>query len=472
MRDFPVYIAGEPLAGSSQLAVVNPYTQQQAYSTFWASAAQLEQATRACVAALPVTTTLPTWQRADVLDAIAAGIAHRAEELTTTIVNEAGKPYQYARAEVTRATSTFREAAAYVRTHAEEMLPLDQSPGNNGRLGLVRRMPIGPVLCISPFNFPLNLVAHKLAPAIMAGCPFLLKPAPRTPITASILTEIILAAGYPPQAVNLLHLPNELAQQAVADDRFALLSFTGSEAVGWALKQAAGRKKVLLELGGDAAVIVCPDTDIEKAARECAIGAYAYAGQICISVQRILIEKRVYAVFKEAFLQAIRTLPVGDPANGTTVVGPMIDSANVHRVVRWLAEARGMGAEVHGGEMIDADANLIQPAVLEQLPRNSSIAQNEAFAPLCELIEYEDLPDAIDKVNASQFGLQAAIYTDSQSAIRAAWEGLQVGGLIVNAAPTLRIDAMPYGGIKQSGLGREGPRYAYEEMTEPRLLVW
>lgn len=471
MKTYNLCIGGQWVPGGKPLPVINPYTGASIYETQWATAAQVEQAIAHCAAAAPITFALPVYKRYEILRNLAALIRVYADELSNLICQEAGKPIQYARAETARAEMTFSLAADYLRATEDALLRLDLAPGHEGRLGLVRRFAAGPVLGFSPFNFPLNLVAHKIAPSIMAGCPFVLKPAPRTPITALRLAELVLQAGYPAQAINVLNFDNTLAAIALTDPRFAVFSFTGSVAVGWQLKASAGKKKVILELGGDAAAVITPDADLPYAARQCAQAGYAYAGQVCISIQRIVVHQRVYAQFCELFLAEMAKLESGDPARPDVVVGPLIDKLNYDRVLAWTQEARDAGATVTGGAT-EPEHNLVKPIVVQKLPRNSKIATNEAFAPLVELISVPDMDAAWAAVNASSFGLQAAIYAKDEAVIKQAFNNLQVGGIIVNNPPSLRIDSMPYGGVKDSGFGREGVRYAYEEMTEPRLLVW
>lgn len=471
MKNYSFCIGGQWQKGDKPLSVINPYTQNAEYETSWASAAQVEEAISQCAAAANVTATLPSYRKYEVLRNLAALIRVHQEELAEIIRVEAGKPIQYARAEVARAEMTVGLSADYARAYEDTLLRLDIAPGQEQRMGLVKRVPVGPVLCFSPFNFPLNLVAHKIAPAMLAGCPFLLKPAPRTPITALRFAELILQAGYPPEAVHVLPFDNALAAQAVADPRFAMLSFTGSAAVGWQLKQQANKKKVVLELGGDAAAIIANDANLTLAAKHCAQAAFAYAGQVCISIQRIIIETSVYQTFKDLFLAEVQQLAVGDTALQATVVGPVIDAGNYNRVLNWVDDARKSGAIITGGKT-DAAHNIIHPVIIENMPRTTLIANNEAFAPIVELISVPNLDAAWAAANNSAFGLQAAIYTQNETTIKTAFANLHVGGIIVNNPPSLRIDSMPYGGIKESGFGREGVRYAYEEMTEPRLLVW
>lgn len=472
MSSRPFYLQGKPISAGNVLEVLDPYTQRPIGSCYQAGPAHLEEALASLESAQKQTETLPLYRRQAVLRAIASGIEARASDLAHTIVLEAGKPIQFASAEVSRAAATFNFAADYLGSVREELLPLDLAPGHEHRMGLIRRVPVGPVLGISPFNFPLNLVAHKVAPAIMAGCAFLMKPASATPLTALMLAEIVLEAGYPPAAVSFLPFPGRYGDQLVGDPRLALVSFTGSDAVGWPLKAKAGKKKVTLELGGDAAVLIAEDADLDHAARQCAVGAFAYAGQVCISIQRIVVVEGVYDAFRERFLEQVEALQVGDPHDPKTRSSALIDTQNYQRVEAWLEEAVAAGATYARRGARIPEQTLIHPTVLENLPRSTTLAMHEAFAPVVELIRVPDILAGFHAVNASRYGLQAAIFTHREDYLRQAWQQLAVGAVIANASPTLRVDAMPYGGVKDSGFGREGTRYAYEEYTEPRMLLW
>jgi glyceraldehyde-3-phosphate dehydrogenase (NADP+) len=387
------------------------------------------------------------------------------------VVTEAGKPLLFARTEVGRAADTFRYAAETLRSHTGELLNLDLRPGLEQRLGLVRRFPAGPTLCIAPFNFPLNLVAHKLAPCVMAGNSIVLKPASTTPLASLALGQLLLQAGWPPAALSVVPAPGRLMDPLVQDARYRAVSFTGSGEVGWRIKELAGRKKVILELGGDAAAIVLADAHLPTAAQACAIGAFGYAGQVCISVQRIIVEDAVYDEFSSLFRAATQALPVGNPALPETVVGPMIAPQEAQRTLAWLTDAQTQGASVWGGSYHEPN-NLVQPAVVEHLPATALLHGREAFAPIAELIRVPSPAAAFARANASPFGLQAGVFTASQARLKEAFFALEVGGVVANDVPTFRLDNMPYGGVKASGFGREGVRYAYEELTEPRLLVW
>lgn len=467
----PLLLAGAKATGTDRLTVAHKHTQAPLAEVHLAGPDQLEQALAGLARGQVAAAALPRYARIEVLRKVSGGLLAQADELTQLIIDEAGKPRRYAEAEVRRAAQTFHLAADYLASERQELLPLDLGPGLEGKRGLVGRVPIGPVLGIAPFNFPLNLVAHKLAPSLMAGCAFLLKPASATPLSALRLGELILEAGYPPEAVNVVPFSSRHGNAVVADPRTSLFSFTGSPEVGWPLKALAGRKKVVLELGGDAAALIAEDADLDAAAASCAAGAFAYAGQICISIQRIVVVQAVYAAFCQRFLAAVDALPVGDPNLAATVCGPLIDRANYDRVAAWLSEAETAGTHIlRRGARVEAH-NLIGPTVLAEMPRRTIIAQNEAFAPLVELIRVPDFAAGLAAVNASRYGLQTGVFTQRLDYLKSAWATLEVGAVLANEAPTLRIDAMPYGGVKDSGFGREGTRYGYEDYTEPRLLL-
>jgi glyceraldehyde-3-phosphate dehydrogenase (NADP+) len=412
----------------------------------------------------------PAHRRSSYLRAIAAGLEAGQEELAETIRDEAGKPIRLARIEAARAVTVFNLAAEEAGRIHGELLEFDQVPGGDDRLGLVRRFPIGPVAAISPFNFPLNLVAHKVAAAIAAGNTVVLKPASQTPMSAVQLGRIALEAGLPPGVFNVIPCKATQADPLVVDPRLRMMSFTGSAEVGWALKARAPRRRVTLELGGNAAAIVEDDVDIEEAAGKLALGAFMYAGQICISVQRVFIQERAAARFYDAFLaQTSRCIPCGDPGDEKVLCGPMIDSANADRILEWIDQAKGAGGKLLREPR--RDGNVISPTVLTQVPPELPIVAHEAFGPVVVIETYRGLGPVLAQINSSIFGLQAAIFTNRLDKVTRAFAEIEVGGLIHNDYPTYRVDPMPYGGVKESGTGREGPRYAIEEMTEPRLLV-
>jgi acyl-CoA reductase-like NAD-dependent aldehyde dehydrogenase len=468
-KNYPFFVAGKWVSEGRPLEVASPYDGSPAGVTSWATAEQLEQAIRASVSAFETTKRLPAYERQRVLRAISDSIAARREEFARLMALEAGKPIKTARAEIDRAVFTFAVAAEESVRIGGEWLPMDLQASTAGRMAIVRRFPLGPIAAITPFNFPLNLVAHKAAPAIAAGCTMVLKPAPTTPLCALLLTEIVEKAGWPAGALNTLSLSNEDAARMVADDRLKLLTFTGSGAVGWALKAKAGKKKVALELGGNAAVIVHGDADADFAAERCALGGFSYAGQSCISVQRIFVQRNVEEKFTASLLSRVSKLKAGDPLDEATDVGPMINEDAAKRAAAWVDDAAKSGAKILAGGK--RNGAFMEPTVLSHTKPDMRVNCEEVFAPVVVVEPYDDFTDALRRVNDSPYGLQAGLFTRDAKLIFQAYEDLEVGGLIVGDMSAFRIDHMPYGGVKDSGLGREGLRYAIEDMTEPRLLV-
>ena len=413
---------------------------------------------------------LPAHRRAEILVRVAGALGRRADEVARQLSAEAGKPLKAARVEVARAMSTYTMAAVEARTLAGEMVPMEGSQAGEGKLAFTLRLPIGVVGAISPFNFPLNLVAHKIAPALAAGCAVVLKPASQTPLSALLLAELESEAGLPPGWLNVLVGPSaEIGDVLVEDERVKLITFTGSGAVGWKLAERAPKKRVNLELGNATPVIVEPDADVEDAAARLAANAFSFAGQSCISVQRIYVHEDVYEDFKARFLPRVQALAVGDPADEETDVGPLISSDDRDRVLAWIREAEAAGATVlTGGDLV---GDLLRPTVVERPPDDAKLSCEEAFGPVCTLAPYDDLGEAIGRANATRYGLQAGVFTGSlATALRVSRE-LEFGGVTINEAPTFRADQMPYGGVKDSGNTREGPAWAVREMTEERLVV-
>jgi acyl-CoA reductase-like NAD-dependent aldehyde dehydrogenase len=428
-----------------------------------------EAAITAAVKAFGTTRRLPAFERQRVLRRVAEDLAHRKEEFARTIAQEAGKPIKTARTEVERAVFTFTVAAEESTRIYGEFIPLDWQEFTAGRWAITRRFPLGPIAGITPFNFPLNLVAHKVAPAIASGCSMVIKPAPQTPMSALLLAESIQQAGWPDGALNVLPLSNEDTSILVTDDRLKMISFTGSAPVGWDIKRRSGKKKVILELGGNGAVIIHKDADLSYAADRCVAGAFNYAGQSCISVQRILVERSVQGKFIELLLARVRKLKTGDPLDDSTDLGPLIRESDAIRAVDWIQEAVRAGARLLAGGQ--RKGTLLEPTVLSGTRPDMKVNCQEIFAPVVTVEAYDDFGEALRQVNNSPYGLQAGIFTRDAKLLFNAFEDLDVGGLIAGDVPTFRIDHMPYGGIKESGLGREGLRYAIEEMTEPKLLV-
>ena len=463
-------LATDTQAVSEQLEVSNPYDGSVVGRVPLAGAAGFDRAADAAVAGAARMARLPVHERAAILMRVSAAITADRDAIARTLAAEAGKPIRDALVETDRAAMTFQVSAEEARRLSGEVIPMDLAPHGEGRLGIVRRFPIGPVAAISPFNFPLNLSAHKLGPAIAAGNSIVLKPATKTPLSALTLGRLLDAAGAPEGAVQVLPMAREVGDRLVTDERFRLLTFTGSSPVGWAMKARAGRKKVILELGGNAGVIVNDDADVAFAAKRVAAGGFGYAGQSCISVQRVYVHDRVFDAFAAALVALVENLKVGDPLDSSTDVGPMIEESEAERIDAWVKDAVGAGARVlTGGRRLGGA--MYAPTVMADVPSDAKLCAEEVFAPLVGLYRVSSLDEAIAAVNRSRFGLQAGLFTRDLPGTLLAYEALDVGGVIVNDVPTWRIDHMPYGGVKDSGLGREGPRYTIEEMTEPKLLV-
>ncbi len=469
-KPHPIFLAGRWVESSDRLEITNPARPDQpAGATFNASPEQYDEAVEAAVKAFETTRHLPAYERGRILRDISAGIRARREELGRLISLEAGKPIRDALIEVDRAVLTFRLGAEEAERMVGEVIPLDLMPASKDRVGITRRFPIGPVAGISPFNFPLNLAAHKISPAIAAGNSIVLKPPSKDPLTMLTVAEIIDAAGVPEGTVSILPMTRELGDRMVEDERFKLLTFTGSPSVGWRMKERAGKKKVVLELGGNAGVIVDKTADLDWAVKRILVGAYTYAGQVCISVQRIYVHDDVWEAFMERLRAGAAQLKVGDPLDPTTDVGPMVDANAAARTQRWVDEAVALGGKiVLGGK---ADGTYFQPTILTDVPLEAQVCSNEAFAPLAVVFRFSDFDDAVRGVNDSFFGLQTGVFTSDLAHAWRAFHELQVGGVIVNDVPAYRIDHMPYGGVKDSGLGREGLRWAIEDMTELRIMV-
>ena len=413
---------------------------------------------------------LPAHRRAEILEAVARLLVERHDELARTISAEAGKPMKAARVEAERAVSTYTHAAVEARKLAGDVVPMEASASGVGKLAFTLRAPIGIVGAITPFNFPLNLVAHKVAPALAAGCAVVLKPAAQAPLAALLLAELELEAGIPPGWLNVVvGRASEIGDVFVEDERVRLITFTGSAEVGWKLRERAARKKVSLELGNATPVIVEADADVDETASKLAANAFSFAGQSCISVQRIYVQRAAYGDFVGRFLPKVEALKVGDPAEEDTDVGPVIDEDARERIVSWIEEARAGGAAVlAGGEVVDG---IIQPTVLADVTPQMKVSCAEVFGPVCTVTPYDSLEEALSLANGTEYGLQAGVFTSNLKTALAASAALEFGGVTVNEAPTFRADQMPYGGIKASGNTREGPHYAVREMTEERLIV-
>jgi acyl-CoA reductase-like NAD-dependent aldehyde dehydrogenase len=463
-----LFLDGEWVETGEWVEVASPYDGSLVARVAKAGAAETRAAIDAAERAMR--DPLPAHKRAEILVRVAGALGKRADEAARQIAAEAGKPLKAARVEVARAMSTYTMAAVQARTLAGEMVPMDASQAGEGKLAFTTRVPVGVVGAISPFNFPLNLVAHKIAPALAAGCAVVLKPASQTPLSALLLAELEHEAGLPPGWLNVLVGPSsEIGDVLVEDERVALITFTGSSQVGWGIRERAPRKRVNLELGNATPVIVEADADVDDAAARCAANAFSFAGQSCISVQRIYVHEEVYDAFRDAFLPRVEALKVGDPSDEDTDVGPLISDSERDRVLAWVEEARAAGATILTGG--DLDGELVRPTVVERPPADSRLACDEAFGPVCTLQPYATLDEAVRLANATRYGLQAGIFTSDVKKALAATRALEFGGITVNEAPTFRADQMPYGGVKDSGNTREGPAWAVREMTEERLVV-
>jgi glyceraldehyde-3-phosphate dehydrogenase (NADP+) len=462
-------VGGRAVLTGDAIEIRSPYDSSLVAVVHRAGPAEVEEAIALAAEAFGETRRLPSWKRAEILETISARLRERRDELARVIALEAGKPIAIAGVEVDRAAFTFKVAAEEAKRIYGEVVPLDWVPGTEGRTGHVHRVPLGPIAGITPFNFPLNLVVHKVAPALAAGNPIVVRPASQTPVSALELGGIVVESGWPAGGIAVVPSSTDVAAALVEDDRIKLLTFTGSPAVGWDLKGRAGRKRVTLELGGNAGVIVNADADVPYAAERVAWGAFVYAGQTCISVQRVLVHADVHDAFMEELLARVSALRTGDPLDEETDVGPLIDEGASARVSEWVEEALAGGATALAGG--GHEGTLWEPTVLVGVEETMRVSCREAFGPLVVVSSFEDVGEAIAAVDRSEFGLQAGIFTRDWPTIRRAFDEIEVGGLVVNDVPTFRIDHMPYGGVKQSGFGREGIRYAIEEMTELRLLA-
>lgn len=468
---YPYYLANEAVQANHDLEVTDKYTGAVATRVAMADAAAIDAGIAAAVNAQAAMARMAPYERQAVLQHCVARFRERFDELALALCIEAGKPIRDARGEVTRLIDTFRVAAEEAVRIGGEVMNLEISARARGYRGFWKRVPIGPCSLISPFNFPLNLAAHKIAPAIAAGCTWIMKPASRTPVGALIMGEVLAETGLPKGAFSILPAHREGADLFTEDDRLKLLSFTGSPDVGWALKAKAGRKKVVLELGGNAACVVDADQAdrLDAVVERLVFGAYYQSGQSCISVQRIFVHDAIYEVLRERLVAAVGALPMGDPREESTFIGPMISVGEAERLERWIARARHEGARVLCGGR--REGAMLEATLLEDVPFDVELNCEEAFGPIAVLYRFSDFEKVLETVNDSRFGLQAGIFThDLRKAMRA-WDVLEVGGVVINDVPSWRVDNMPYGGVKDSGLGREGVRFAIEDMSEIRLLV-
>ena len=470
LGEFGILLGGGTQRTGASFEVRSPYDQSLLAVVDNARPQDIERAIAGAASAFNLTRALPSWKRSAILEAVAAALIARREEFARIIALEAGKPIRTARLEVDRAAFTFKVGGEEARRIHGEILSLDWLPGTENREAHIRRVPLGPIAGITPFNFPLLLVAHKAAPAMAAGNPIILRPGPRTPVSALKLGQLIVDAGWPNDGIAVFPCSIEDTARLVEDERIKLLSFTGSAAVGWGLKGRAGRKRVTLELGGNAAVIVHADADVAYAAERVVLGGFSYAGQSCISAQRIYVHASVYDAFAADVVRRANLLVAGDPMREDADLGPVIDGVAADRIGTWIEEAKAAGARVLAGGT--RDGSVWRPTVIEGAPQAARVNCAEVFAPLVSLTKYDDVHQAIAAANSGDFGLQAGIFTHDDRIITAAIDGIEAGGIMINDTSTFRVDHMPYGGVKQSGFGREGVRSAIEEMTETKLVAY
>ena len=465
----PYYLANQAVFANEDLEVLDKHTGEVAWRAAQADDSIVDEAVAAAVKAARPMAELPAYKRRDALLHCVERFREREEELIEVLIVEGGKVRRDAKGEVTRLIETFQVAAEEATRIGGEVIPMDISPRSEKYTGMWKRVPIGPVSFITPFNFPYNLVAHKIAPAIAAGCPFILKPAGKTPVGALLIGEILAECDLPEGAFSILCVDRDAASRFTEDERLKMMSFTGSDLVGWKLKAAAGKKPVVMELGGNAACLVDHDADLDDAVSRVVFGGYYQSGQSCVSVQRVIVHDDIYDAFSEKLCEQVGKLPGGDPRDEKTWVGPLITEEDAKRVVDWIQEAvDGGGKLLIGGER---EGSVVRPAVVENPPAESKLREEEVFGPVVTLEKFSDFDAAIESINDSRYGLQAGLFIRDISKINKAWDRLEVGGVIINDVPSFRVDHMPYGGVKDSGLGREGIRYAIEDMTEIRLLA-
>lgn len=465
----PLHVGGEVCRTDAVEAIRSPYDGSVVGEVCVGGPGEMDRAIVAADKAFAVTRRLPAHERARVLTTIARALEDQADELASLITRESGKPITFARGEVARAVITFTLGADAARRLGGELIPADLQAKGEGRLCLSARVPRGPVAAISPFNFPLNLIAHKLSPAIAVGAPLVLKPPPQCPLTALRLAEIVVDAGWPAGALSVVHCPPEVAERMVTHDRIKVLSFTGSDAVGWRLKELSGKKQVLLELGGNAPCVIDAGVDLERALPPVLTGAWAHAGQVCIKAQRLLVHASLYDEFLARFVAASREVRCGDPRDAETVVGPLIEARHVERVLRWIDEARRGGATVHCGGT--AEGQVVAPTVITDARPEMRVCRDEVFGPVTVVQPFDDFGEALAACNASRYGLQAGVFTPRLDRALQAFRELDYGGVLINDVPTFRVDNYPYGGTKDSGFGREGLDSAIDAFTEPKVLI-
>ena len=466
---YEIYVGGEFTTTNEKLEVFNSHTGEQVATTFIAGKAELEKSIKKAEAVKHEMASMPSFQKYAIMMEIAKALEADKERLAKILSKEAAKPLKFALGEISRAAQTFVVAAEEAKRLPGEVLSMDWTPAGTGKEAVVKYFPIGPVAGIAPFNFPLNLAVHKIAPAIAAGNPILLKPSRSTPLSVLELAKIVDRTVLPKGAISILPMDRQAGNQLITDDRFSMISFTGSPQVGWNIKRDAGRKKVVLELGGNAGVVVSPTANLDIAIAKTLVGGFAYSGQVCIHVQRILVHESIFDAFAEKFVAKSKDLKVGKPDDPETDISAMIDEKNAKRVEDWVNEAVAEGAKIlHGGKR---NGCYYEPTVLTKTRKEMKVCAMEIFGPVVTLEKYSDFVEAIDYINHSEYGLQAGVFTDSLSEMNYAYQHLEVGGVIINDVPTFRVDHMPYGGVKNSGFGREGVKYAIHEMLEPKLLV-
>ncbi len=469
LQRYRTQLAGQFIDTDHYEVIKSPFDGEPVAEVGLASAHELERAIASAHDFFESGNRPPTHQRAEALDAIAHTLRERSDELSLLLTRESGKPIRYARAEVARAVLTFTLGAAECRRLGGEVLPLDQLPGQEGRLCLFERVPRGPVAAISPFNFPINLVAHKLSPAFAVGAPTVLKPAQQSPLTAHALGQWLIERGLPPELLSVLHMQPDIAEKLVTDERIAVLSFTGSDTLGFRLKSIAGKKHVLLELGGNAPCVIDEGVNLDAVVPKVAEACWANAGQVCIKVQRVFVHRALFADFVERFVKFSERVVCGDPLNEDTVVGPLIEAKHVKRVLDWVQEAKDGGAKLLLGG--DADGQVVRPTILINTNDRMRVCRDEVFGPVAVVERVDSFDDALAACNRSRFGLQAGIFTPDVGRALKAFRTLRYGGVLINETPMLRVDNYPYGGVKDSGLGREGVAFAVEELSEPKVLI-
>ncbi|MFT4175428.1 MAG: aldehyde dehydrogenase family protein [Luteolibacter sp.] len=469
MKSHPYYLANRPEAPNADLVVTDKFGGETIARVAMADAAAINRAISAAVEATPAMRNMAPYERKEILLHCVRCFTERAEELAQVLRREVGKPIKDSRGEVARLIDTFQIAAEESVRIGGEVMNLEISPRSKGYRGMWKRVPVGPCSFISPFNFPLNLTAHKIAPAIAVGCPFVLKPASLTPISALMIGEILAETSLPPGAFSILPCGRDDAELFTTDERLKLLSFTGSPEVGWALKAKAGKKKVVLELGGNAACIIDETANLDDAVKRVVFGAFYQSGQSCVSVQRLIVHEKVYEAFREKLVAATRELKAGDPADEEVFIGPLIAEKEAERLISWIDEAKAAGAKVLcGGKREGA---ILEATLLENVPRGQKLIEEEAFGPVAVLGRFSNFSKALEEANDSRFGIHAGVFTNDLRHAALAWDELEVGGVLINEVPSWRVDHLPYGGVKDSGLGREGVRQTMEEMTEIRTFV-